>query len=143
MIGIHLDLISRTCALPHVKAALDPHRSALTAYQEMRDHYEHFDERLPGQRNRHRLAVPGDLGNFLGHTLTFGGRKVDVGPESLTLLKSIVSEVLFALKVGTLEKLSKGNPRILNGWFTPLRIKYIQREIQRRFAAPRRKETRP
>ena len=132
MVGRHLDLVSRTCGLPEVRAALRPHRSTLKAYQDMRDHYEHFDERLPGQRNVRRLALPNDLGNFVGHTLTFGGRSIDIGPKSLALLKRIVSEALIAYKLGALRKLSTTNPKIVEGWFTPLRIKYLECDIPRR-----------
>jgi hypothetical protein len=98
MIGRHLRLISDISRLPQVEAALKPHRDTLKKYQEVRDDYEHFDERLPGQRRVRQMTVPGDLGNFVGYTLTFGGKAVDVGPKSLALLRSIVSDVLLAFK---------------------------------------------
>ena len=125
MIRRHLDLVSRTCGLPEVRAAVASHRDTLEQYAEMRDHHEHFDERLPGQRNVHRLAVPGDLGNFVGYTLTFGGKTVDVGPDSLALLRAIVSEVLLAFKLGAIRKLSVENPRALKAWFLPLHVRHL------------------
>jgi hypothetical protein len=135
MIGRHLDLISRTCGLPEVKGALRPHRDTFKRYTDMRDHYEHFDERLPGQRNVHRLAVKNDLGNFEGYVLTFGGKKVNVGPESLALLKRIISEVLLALKFGAIQALSAKNPDALTRLFMPLRMKHLNREIRKRVQA--------
>lgn len=135
MIGRHLQLVSDTCGLPGVKTALRPHKDTLNKYKDMRDHYEHFDERLPGRRGVGRMAVPNDLGNFIGYMFSFGGERIDIGPKSYVLLKRIVSEALTAFKLGGLRKMSSANPRIVQGWFTPLRIKYLERYIRRQLKA--------
>ena len=131
MIDRHLDLVSRTSGLAEVKAALRPRRHTLGQYRQMRDHYEHIDERLPGRRGVRRMAVPSDLGNFIGYTLSFGGERVDIGPNSLLLLKRIVNEILTGFKLGAIRTVSVTNPRVVQGWFAPLRLKYLNRYIKR------------
>ena len=149
MIGRHLDLIADASRLQEVKTAIRPHRRTLKEYKDMRDLYEHFDELLPGRehlrRGRRPLSKPNDLGNFIGYTLSFGGQRIDIGPKSLELLRRIVSEVLTAFKLGALRKMTSANPRIIEGWFTPLRIKYLQRYVKRQMtkAASRREQTTP
>jgi hypothetical protein len=96
----------------------------------MRDHYEHFDERLPGQKNRERLAVKGDLGNFQGYTLTFGGKRIDVGPKSMRLLKGIVGDVLTAFKIGAVKKLAVDDPERLRGLAATIRARRIYRTVR-------------
>ena len=47
------------------------------------------------------------------------------------LLKRIVWEVLTALKLGAIRKLSAENPQALNRLFMPLHMKYLDREIRK------------
>lgn len=126
----HLLLIRKVSQLREVGLTLRPHLRVLKNYTDARDHYEHIDERLPGQKNAHLLAVRNDLGNFNNYTLSFGGERIDIGPESLKLLKKIVGDTLRALKIGTIEKLAKENPERLNGLFMPIRSKRIDREVR-------------
>jgi len=131
IIDLHLTLVQRLSQLPEVRNALRPYRHTFRAYEKMRHHYEHFDERLPGQKHAKDLAVPGDLGNFAGHMLTFGGESVDVGPESLRLLKKIVGQALFAFKAAAVEKLAAEQPESLQGLLMPIRAKRITRHVER------------
>jgi len=78
-----------------------------------RDHLEHFEERLPGGPKRQTLAVQWDLLNMAGHFLTYGGRKVDVGPDSWQLLRAIVSEFRSAVLFDSIEILATTDSRLL------------------------------
>lgn len=71
-----------------------------------RDHLEHFEERLPGAPKHKKMRVPNDLFNMSHHHATFGGNSVDVGPESIRLLKVIVAEFRQALIFDAVESLA-------------------------------------
>jgi hypothetical protein len=86
------------------------YHAELTERVDGRDHLEHFEERLPGGPSRHVLPVPGDLLNMAGHFLTYGGRKIDVGPASALLLRAIVTEFRSALLFDSVEALATVEP---------------------------------
>ena len=71
-----------------------------------RDHLEHFEERLPGGKNQKKLLAPNDLLNMNNEYLTYGGRKLDIGHESLILLKTIVAELRDAILFDAIEALA-------------------------------------
>jgi hypothetical protein len=52
------------------------------------------------------MAVPGDLLNMANQFVTFGGRQVDVGPESMRQLRDLVGDFHRALLVDTMEALA-------------------------------------
>ena len=79
-----------------------------------RDHLEHFEERLPGGKNRRKLDVPNDLLNMTNQYLTYGGRKLDIGPDSIRLLKTIRDELFLAILYDSLEKLATENQNLLS-----------------------------
>ena len=79
-----------------------------------RDHLEHFEERLPGGKNQKKLIVPNDLLNMANQYLTYGGRKLDVGPDSIRLLKTIRDEFLLAVLYDSLEKLATADQNRLS-----------------------------
>ena len=62
--------------------------------KDARDHLEHFEERLPGEKNQSTLGDPNDLLNMANQYLTYGGRRIDIGPDSIRLLKTIRDECL-------------------------------------------------
>jgi len=68
------------------------HRKTLEWYSEGRDHLEHISERLPGRARTKHMSNPGDLGNIIDSTWTFGGERWDVGLESAEKLLGIVDE---------------------------------------------------
>ncbi len=79
-----------------------------------RDHLEHFEERLPGGRNQRKLAVSSDLLNMRNEFLTYGGRKLDVGSNSIRLLKEIVAQFQLAVLYDSLEALeTTDEPRLV------------------------------
>lgn len=84
--------IARCTRFRRTGLVLRRYHAELTERVNGRDHLEHFEERLPGGPRRHDLAVPGDLLNMAGYFLTYGGRKIDVGPASVLLLRAIVTE---------------------------------------------------
>ncbi|MCZ6752518.1 MAG: hypothetical protein O7E51_11910 [Acidobacteria bacterium] len=86
------------------------YHAELTERIDGRDHLEHFEERLPGGPRRHELAIPGDLLNMAGQFLTYGGRKIDVGPASVRLLRAIVAEFQAALLFDSLEAIAAAEP---------------------------------
>jgi len=93
MVSLHLDLIAEH--LPAVRAALAPFEPDLAIYKDMRDNYEHLDERLVGKERGKRFnGDPRDLGNLSGDIFSFGGKHVDVGPKSLARLREIVEAAL-------------------------------------------------
>jgi len=131
MISKHLALVRHLSRLPEVGRALRPFVRTLEGYEAMRNHYEHFDERLPGQAGARRLAAPGDLGSLMGETFTFGGEKIDVGPNSLRLMERIVREVLNAFKVAVIQDVAAKTPERLGGLFMPVTTQRIAREVRR------------
>lgn len=86
------------------------HHGALNARINARDHLEHFEERLPGHPQRVRLAIPGDLLNMHGDFLTYGGTRIDIGPISLSLLKTIVTEFRAAVLYDSIEAIAVDDP---------------------------------
>lgn len=71
-----------------------------------RDHLEHFEERVPGGKKHNELAVPNDLLNMKNQYLTFGGLRVDIGPDSTRLLKMFRDEFFTAVKYDSIEALA-------------------------------------
>ena len=93
---------------------LRAYHSELEARREARDHLEHFEDRLPGGRKQHKLAVSNDLLNMTNEFLTYGGQKLDVGPNSIRLLKEIVSQFQLAVLYDSLEALETiDKPRLV------------------------------
>ena len=90
------------------------YRPQLKERNDARDHLEHFDERLPGGRKHYKLAVSNDLLNMRNEFLTYGGRKLDIGPNSIRLLKEIVAQLQLAVLYDSLEALETTEPRCLS-----------------------------
>jgi hypothetical protein len=78
----------------------------LDARVDARHHLEHFEERLPGHPRRVKLAIPGDLLNMHGDFLTYGGKRIDIGPASLRQLKTIVTEFRAAVLYDSIEAIA-------------------------------------
>lgn len=79
-----------------------------------RDHLEHFEERLPGGTKQNKLLVPNDLLNMIGEHITYGGRKIDIGPASTRLLQTIVNELRTALLFDGIETLATADANRLS-----------------------------
>jgi len=79
-----------------------------------RDHLEHFEERLPGGAKQNKLLVPNDLLNMIGEHVTYGGRKLDVGPASIRLLQTIANELRTALLFDGIETLATADANRLS-----------------------------
>jgi hypothetical protein len=75
-----------------------------------RDHLEHFEERLPGGGKQDKLLAPNDLLNMINEHVTYGGRKLDVGPASIGLLRTIVAELRAAVLFDAAEALCTADP---------------------------------
>ena len=78
-----------------------------------RDHLEHFEDRLPGGKRRSKLAVPNDLLGMVNQYVTFGGRRLDIGPESIRLLKAFRDEFLTAVLYDSIDSLRNNDERQL------------------------------
>lgn len=74
-----------------------------------RDYLEHFEERVPGTPKYKKMRVPNDLFNMTNNHATFGGNSVNVGPESIRLLKAIIEEFRQALIFDAVESLAKAD----------------------------------
>jgi hypothetical protein len=75
IIGLHLHTIRDVSRLQAVGRALRPHIRLFDRYRDIRNHYEHLNERLPGQKNQARLRLRHDFGNLFGNMFTVGGEK--------------------------------------------------------------------
>jgi len=132
IIGLHLRTIRDVSGFQTVGRALRPHIKLFERYTGIRDHYEHLNERLPGQRRAHRLRVRNDFGNLMGTMLTLGGDRTDVGPASMQTLRSIVREVIGAFRTAALEKLEFEQPRsfarLVHRAHTQRAVRRLQRE---------------
>ncbi len=99
-----------------IGGVLGDHERELNAGIDARDHLEHFEERLRGKwgkKNRKPLD-PNDLLNMRNEFLTYGGRKLDVGSNSIRLLKEIVGQVQLAVLYDSLEALkTTDEPRLV------------------------------
>lgn len=120
------------------------YHAELTERIDGRDHLEHFEERLPGGRRRHKLAVPGDLLNMAGHLLTYGGRKIDVGPASALLLRAIVAEFRVALLFDSVEALAAAEPNhalaLLRRAGSRVHLARVLKQVERLFGSSARGE---
>lgn len=96
---------------------LSRYRSELVARRDARDHLEHFEERLKGKwgKKNPNPKNPNDLLNMANEFLTFGGRKLDVGPNSIRLLTEIVAQFQLAVLYDSLEALETKDQRRLSG----------------------------
>ena len=82
-----------------------------------RDHLEHFEERFPGGKKQSKLAVPNDLLNMANQYLTYGGRQLDIGHNSIRFLKTIRDEFFLAVLYDSLEELATSNQNRLSDLF--------------------------
>ena len=82
----------------------------LEARVDARNHIEHFEERLPGHPRRVKLAIPGDLLNMHRDFLTYGGKRIDIGPASLRQLRTIVTEFRAAVLYDSIEAIAVDDP---------------------------------
>jgi hypothetical protein len=109
------------------------YHTELTDRIDGRDHLEHFEERLPGGPMHHKLLVQRDLLNMTGEFLTYGGRKIDVGSTSISLLRGIVAEFRKALLFDSIEVLQakdlNGLASILRRAGSRLQIARLMRQI--------------
>ncbi len=112
IVGRDLALVCDITGFPGVRHALRPYVTVFREYKAMRDHYEHFDERLPGRKRSGCLKRKNDLGNLAGNTLSFGGDQIDIGLKSLRRLRRAANEVLLALKLDVLRALAQRKPEV-------------------------------
>jgi hypothetical protein len=97
----------------HVGLVLRHYHTEFQKRIDCRDHLEHFEERLPGGVKQSKLQVPGDLLNMMNEHVTYGGRKLDVGPASLALLQTIVAELRAAILYDAVETLAAADSKRL------------------------------
>jgi hypothetical protein len=106
------EFIEKSTEYREVREVLDRYDSGNKDVKEMRNHLEHFDERLPGGNRRQSLKKPNDLFNLTNHYVTFGGKRLDVGPDSIRLLTGFVEELrhaVFSQAIKDLEKYDKNS----------------------------------
>src|ERR1700685_48794 len=107
------------------------YKRELTIRVDGRDHLEHFEERLPGGKQQHRLRNQYDLWNMHGTKMSYGGRHLDVGPDSINLLQTIVAEFREALLYDALESLAEDAPEraavLLNRLRTDVPVNRVKR----------------
>lgn len=83
------------------------YRADLDSRIEARDHLEHLEDRLSGEKYQSKLDVPNDLLNMANQYLTYGGRRLDIGPDSIRLLKTIRDEFFTAVLFDSIEAVAR------------------------------------
>lgn len=119
-----------------VARVIKRYRKDLKAADDMRDHLEHFEERLPGGKSRLKLKVPNDLYNLHGTTVSIGGDRLDIGPSHYKMLKELVAELRAALLHDRLEDLALQDlkrldtllKRDVGGYYTMKNIKTVLKQ---------------
>lgn len=98
--------ISAKTRLRRIGLVLRRYHSDFESRIEGRDHLEHFEERLPGGPKVKRLKTPNDLFNMTNQYMTYGGKRLDVGPDSLKLLLSAIREFRTALLYDSIQAIA-------------------------------------
>jgi len=109
--------IQETTRFSRTGLALRRFQADLKDRIDARDHLEHFEERLPGGKKQSKLAVPNDLLNMANQYLTYGGRRIDIGPDSVRLLKTIRDEFFTGVLFDSIEVLAQEDPSRLSHLF--------------------------
>lgn len=108
-----------------------------------RDHLEHFEDRLPGGPKVKRLKTPNDLLNLRNQCITYGGKRLDVGPDSLKLLVSAIHEFRAALLYDSIEAIAKVNEpclkRLLDRAAREHHIAHMRRQVSKMLNATKLK----
>ncbi len=88
-----VEVIRRCSRLEAPNEISRKYRSALESYRKARDHFEHYEERLPGGKISQKLPNPSDYGNLQNGYFSIGGYRWDVSEGSLKRLNSNVAEL--------------------------------------------------
>lgn len=100
-----------------------------------RDHLEHFEERLPGGKNENKLSVPFRLLDMLNCDMTYGGKSLDIGPNSLALLVAFVAEFKSALMFDAVESLADsdidGLKRLLDRAASEVHVTRVTKKVMK------------
>jgi len=143
VVGRNLRLIQELTKSPAVGRAIRPHRMLFEKYKDMRDHLEHFDDRLRSRQGTlsHRrgpgrqMKQPSDMGNFSRDKYTFGGESLDISRRSALGLQQIVEQVVMCLKVQAWMTLQEHEPataeRIALGFVRNRQTLALMRRLQR------------
>ena len=127
--------IQQTTKFSRTGLVLRQFKRDLEARINARDHLEHFEERLPGGKKHSKLAVPNDLVNMVNQHLTYGGRRIDIGPDSIRLLNTIHDEFVTALLFDSIEVLAEEDEtrlsRLLNAAVSKVHIAQTTRNVTR------------
>lgn len=99
-----------------LSSVLGQYGTELGARTHARSHLEHFEERLRGKwgKKNRKPVDPNDLLNMKNEFLTYGGRKLDIGSNSIRLLKEIVAQFQRAVLYDSLEALETTDQRHLS-----------------------------
>lgn len=92
-IGRMVEVIRRCSRLEAPNSFWKSYRPEFKQYTDARDHFEHYEERLPGGRKSVDLVNPGDYGCLRQGWFSLGGYRWDVSKESLKKLENIVTEL--------------------------------------------------
>jgi len=119
-VGRNLRLIQELTQFRAVRQALRPHYGLFKQYTDMRDHLEHFDDRLrrrdsAGGRRRGGAKVmkqPNDFGNSSRNVYSFGGDRLDISQKSLLTLRRVVEQVVLALKYEAWSTVADSQPQV-------------------------------
>lgn len=98
--------ISARTRFHRIGLVLRRYRSDFQSRIDARDHLEHFEERLPGGLKATRLKTPNDLFNMSNQYMTYGGKRLDVGPDSLKLLLTAIREFRTALLYDSIQTIA-------------------------------------
>lgn len=100
--------ISDRTRFPGIGLVLRRYYPDFESYIDGRDHLEHFEERFPGGSKVKRLKTPNDLLNITNQYITYGSKRLDVGPDSLNLLLTAKREFRTALLYDSIQTIADG-----------------------------------
>lgn len=104
-IGRMIEVTRRCSGLEAPNKVWKKYRAELKQYTDARDHFEHYEERLPGGKKSAGLINPGDYGNLHHGWFSLGGYRWDVSKESLKKLENIVAELDETIRCEASERL--------------------------------------
>ena len=96
-IGRMIEVIRRCSGLEAPNRVWKNYRNEIRRYTEARDHFEHYEERLPGGKRSGELVNPGDYGNLRKGRFSIGGYRWAVGAESISSLETAVMELTWGI----------------------------------------------
>jgi len=96
-IGRMIEVIRRGSGLEAPNKLWKKYRAVFEQYSDARDHFEHYEERLPGGKRSGTLINPTDYGSLHDGSFSVGGHECSVSNKSFGKLEHVVKELGIAI----------------------------------------------